>query len=1077
MSTTDEANTAEQPADVAPARDTDIGALRRSALIRVAVAVLAAGGATAIAIASLWGPLRVKANIIGYPVFADFNPYNYSNAYYLVVGLFPVAALLLFAGLTRVAPKLGLATPSARGRIRPLTRESEADAALDGQTVAGTSSQTKRGVVAAARVAFVGAVLGLEIGIASNHLWASVAAVASGYVVAICLGSFSLGRLDPTGWTLERRIAAGNAMGASLAVAGLAFVSAHTEVHVLADHSVQHYSWFPVWVALLLCAVLLGWTAVALRRAGAAGAAAVERRALLLIAAPVALLVLIAHLPGDLGQLNLYEVGQWLTETRLLGHGWFPWRDVELAHGLLSDVLPVALGSAVFGSSFWGTTAAFAFLLLPLSVLAMYYLLAYLVGSNWTLVVVSALIFMGTWLGATDLRFLLWPLVLLLLASLLKRPAPTRAIALAALAVIQAIVAPEMAPVAVFVFLALAAYEWYWRRPNTTLAQAFRRTTWYGGTAIVLCAVFAIYLASQGALRDAISDEIKLATSRTLDASISPALNPGPSQVKFDVIVFAPVAALLISVAYAAVRLRLRRPFLLADWPMGVVALFVLTYYSKFLTRMEIGHAYEPFMVATPLMVYIVYRAVTTLERWVRRRLEGTRVGTITAHPVGLALLIFTVAWFWGTLHTQVASAPASYRPAVAARPAFARVGYDAAFDGPAFEDLRRIINAYLRPRDRMLDLTDEPALFYYFIGRDPSSRFFAPDSQVELPALQRDLLDQLRRSPPKLIVVDDTDQTMIGYPNVDGVPVMARLYLISRWILDHYRPLLESHGRIIYALPGLPSLSSLHLRLHQQPTTTELPFRGQQCNWAYAPTFLSEPAAPPSDAHAVPARTVVPQSLVTFTGWAGDLRTREPARAVVATFNDRIVGSATPNINRPDVPAAGYPPGFANSGFRLSIPTWANASESLRLFAIGRDGSVAELATLNRPARGGVARIGSRTVRLQPTADIGHVEAESASTAVLQIKPPAGSTWSDYRWLEVDAPPYGGFLKGPFDLSDRPGASDPGRVISFQTLERSPRRYIIPVSSCPQWRGYGSSRLLVTAPPGQQLAGVRLIR
>jgi hypothetical protein len=884
--------------------------------------------------------------------------------------------------------------------------------------------------------------------------------------------------LGRTGWTLQRRLEAANALGATLGVAGLVLVSAHTEVRILADRSAQHYSWFPAWVGLPLCAALLGWTLVALRRAGPAGAAAVERRAVLLIAAPVALLVLVAHLPGDLGQLNLYEVGQWLTETKLVGQGWLPWRDVELAHGLLSDVLPVALGAAVFGNSFWGAVASEFVLFYPLAVLTTYFLLAYLVGSNWTLVVVTALIFVGTWLGAADPRFLLWPLVLLLLAALLKRRTRIRAVALAALAITQAVVTPETAPVVLILFVVIAAYEWYWRSSTTTFPQAFQRTIWFAATGIVLCAACAIYMASRGALGDVVFDEVNLAASRTLDASLPYGIDVAVPRVRFDLIALAPVASLLVSFAYAAVRLRLRRPFLLADWPMAVVALFLLFYYSKFLTRAELAHAYEPFMVGTPLMVYIVYREVRALEGWFGERFGRARIGSITSHPVGLALLIFMVVWFWGPLRTQLDSAPAAYRPTVLARSAFARVGYDAEFDGPAFEDLRQIINAYLGRGDRLWDLTDEPALFYYFIDRDPSSRWFAPDSQIELPALQQNLLDEIRRSPPKLIVFDNTDDVMIGYSNVDGVPVMVRLYLISKWILSRYRPLLVSHGRTIYALPSVPPVSSLHLHLRQPPTTVGVRFLGQACNWGYAPNFLSGPAEPPSDAVAVPVRsTVVRQAQLTLTGWAGDVRAREPAREVVATFNGTIVGRATPDIVRPDVPAAGYPAGFLRSGFQLTIPTWANASKALRVFAIGRDGSVAPLATLSAPAVGGVAEIGSHTFRLQPTAEVGGVGAESPSSTVVAMQPPVGSTWSDYRWLEIDAPTLGAFVQGPFNLSDSPSVPAPGHVIAFATLNGSARRYVVPVSSCQQWYGYGSSQLFMSVPAGQQFAGIKLIR
>ena len=337
------------------------------------------------------------------------------------------------------------------------------------------------------------------------------------------------------------------------------------------------------------------------------------------------------------------------------------------------------------------------------------------------------------------------------------------------------------------------------------------------------------------------------------------------------------MAALLVSFAYAAVRLRLRRPFLLADWPMAAAALFLLFYYTKFLARMDLPHAYQPFVVAIPLIIYIIYRAVSALERWVRSGPFKKRTSWMPARPVGLAVLIFFLVSFWGPVHTVVDAAPAAYRPVAPAPPAVARVGYSSQVDTAAVHDLQQIVNAYLGPHDRLLDITDEPALFYYFLGRGPSSRWYAPNGIVDTAELQRNLLDEVRRAPPKLIIFDDTDTSMYGLPTMDGVPVSVRLYLISRWILEHYRPLLESHGRTIYALPSVPPVSSLHLHLNQQPTTVGVPFLGQECNWGYAPAFLGQPAVPSSSAPAVPVHTTVvhgPQ--IILSGWAGDLHAEQ---------------------------------------------------------------------------------------------------------------------------------------------------------------------------------------------------------
>ncbi len=1068
MTTTREETVAREGA-VRPPRPS---ALRLSAAIRVSIAILVAGAITAGAIVAVWTPVPAKTDAIAYPIFADFNGAKYSYAYYLVVVVFPIAAGLIFLGLTRLAPRVGLAAPPSRGRIRPVTSPDEAAPALH----PAPSLPTYAAVAAVARVAVVGMVLGLEVGIASNHLWLSILLVTIGYSMAVGLGSVAVWLLTSVQSTWKVRSATVNSLGVPLTVAGLSLVSAHTGVRVLSGNTVHQYSWFPAWLGLPIAAALFVWILAALRGAGPSATATIERRTILLIAVPVALFVLVARLPGDLGQIGLFEQGQSVAETMLLGHGWLPWRDVVLTHGLLVDVAPTALAWGVFGNSYWGAIAGYSVIFYPLVVVLTFWLLAYLVGRSWPLVLIVALLFLGPWLGAVDPRFVLWPLILLLLAALLKRPTRARAAALGCLVVVQAIVIPELVPSVPVVAVVLAAYEWYWRAPGAPWAGAFRRTIWMSLAAVASASAFAIYMASRGALGDVISVTLGLVGGHFNEA-IPPA-SWGVAQARFDFIALAPVAALLISFAYAVTWLRLRRPFLLADWPMAAAALLLLFYYSKFLARMDIFHAYQVFSLATPLIIYIVYRAVSAADRWVRSRLPDRRVRWATFHPVGIAVLVFFLVSFWAPLHTQVTAAPAAYRPSAPAPPAFPRVGYDSQFDGAALEDLGRILNAYLGPHDRVLDLTNEPALFYYFLGRDPSSRWYAPVGIVDTAKLQGNLLADLRRAPPKLVVFDESGE-LNGLPEMDGVPGPVFLNLITRWVLEHYRPLLDSHGRIIYALPGVRPISSLGLRLHQQPATTGLQFLGQSCNWGYSPTFLTGPAQPPAGAPAVPVRTeVARQPQVTFTGWAGDLRARTPARQVIATFNGRIIGRSTPNADRPDVVSAGYAAGFRRSGFRLTSPTSANASGALRVFAIGRDGSVAELAVPGAPApRGGTVRIGGRTVALQPGADIGNVDSETSTGALVRIVPPTGSTWSDYRWLELDAPSSASFGQGAFDLSDSLDPNTAGHVIAFQTLASSPRRYFVPVSSCAQWQGYGSRRLFLISLPPQNVGGVRLVR
>jgi len=1038
--------------------------LRRSGAIRAVIALLCAAAVTLLSVVAAQGQLTVRTDVIGYPILANFNPFNYYWAYYLAVGLFPIASLLIFLGLTHIGPRLGLATPAPRGPVRP-TGAAPQDA-LD-------RSLPYSPAIAVARIGFVGAVLGLEVGIAANHLLPSLPIVMLGYALAIGLGSVAprAGGVSP-----ERRLAAANAAAAPLTVAGLMLVSAHTQVLIAANGSTRHYSWFPLWLGLPLCTAALGWVVVSLRRAGPTGVDAIERRAVLLIAAPVALFLLLAHLPGDPGQINLFEQGQSLAEARLIGNGWLPWRDVVVTHGLLGDVGPVALGSAVFGNSYWGVVAAGSLLVHPISVVSTYFLLAYLVGRNWTLMIAAALIFLSPWLGATDPRFLLWPVVLLLLAAVLKNPSRLRASALAFTVLAQAIVTPETAPVVLAVTGVLVAYEWYWRSRGVPLVQAFRRTISYLVALAVFVAAFAIYMASRGGLGDVVYVTVNLVTGHNLVGALPP-FSAGLTQAQFDFLAFAPPAAVLVSFAYAVSRIRLRRPFLTADWPMAVIALFVLVYYTKFLDRMDSGHVRQPFMLTTPLLIYIIYRAVTALEGSTVSRAVVRGLAPLRARPIGLVVLVLTVAFVWGALRSVVDGAPASYRSAVAQPAEFARVGFSVQVDSAAVADLSQIVNAYLGRSGRLQDLTDEPALFHYFIDRDPSTRWYVPNGIVGTTELQRNLISELRRAPPKLIVLDDTDQAMAGLANMDGAPVTVRLYLVSRWILDHYKPLLVSHGRTIYARPGVPPVSSLHLHLRQPPQTTGVPFSGELCDWGYSPTFLQGPADPPTGAQAVIARLASARGAsLTVTGWAADLRTRKPARAVIAVIDGTIVGRSAPYLARPDVVRVVHQPGFLKTGFKLSIPAADADLHRMQLLAVAADGTVAALQVPGVIHRDRHVRVAGHMLRLQPAALTGHVDSTSPAAASLAIELPAGSTWANYRWLEVDAP-NAGFGQAAFLISDQSDFSAAGRMIRFETLGRSPRRYIIPVSSCPQWHGYGSGSLFVTSSAGQQIAAVRLIR
>jgi hypothetical protein len=1050
--------------------------LRRSAAIRVGVSVLIAGGATTLAILALWGPLSVETDVLGYPIFANFDPYNYFRAFYFAILLFPVAALLLFLGLTRIGPRIGLRVPPPRGSLRPSAAAAAPESALEGDPPLRAAPLLKQRAVAAARVAFVGAVLGLEVGIAANHVWRGLVLGLLAYALGAAIIAAVLERAGVRDWSLEARLSAVNAIGTSLSFIVLFAVSAHTEVRVLADGSVSHYSWFPLWLALPITAAMLGLVAAWLRRAAsAADVARIERRVLVLVAAPICLFLLLVVLPGDLPQYDTFENGQLVVGARLVGDGWLPWRDVVLSHGILQDAITSMIGFAVFGDSVWGSVAGTGVITGPLYLVATYFLFVYLFGRNWLFLLFAGLVLLDGSLAASDFRFILWPLILLLLAAVLNRPGPLRAISLAFLLVVQTLLTPEAAPSLLAVTVVVILYEWYERKPGTGIVASFPRTLPYAAAGIAFSAVFAIYMASRGALDDYLYISAQLVHGHVLDGGIPPAPSPGTSQALFDFLALAPPAALLISFTYAATKLRLRQRFLTEDWVMAASAVFLVVYYSKFLSRMD-NHVYQPFEIALPLLLYIVYRAVSAAERLIRDRWSRKPAARLTAHPVGLLLVVVFAALNGGLLRDRLADSPDHFRPAVAQAPRLERLGYVASFDGGIIHDLRRVLDAYLQPDDTVFDFSGEPGLFFYLYDRDPSTRYPLAMGTADNAELQGDLVDQLRTSSPKLIVFDNTDPTFHSLSNFDGTSSFVRLYLVSRWILDHYRPLLATHGHIFYARRDLPAPSEAHLKLSDKPATHGIEFLTQPCNWGYSPTFLSGPVEPPADAESVKARTVaLSRPLATITGWAGDPKVNAPARKVIAAVGSRIVGRTAPRIDRPDLIATGWQSGFARSGFQVKFPAALRTSPKLRVYAVAADGSVTELPSGAAVPPSGTVRLDGRTVRLEPTAVVGHVDATLGPPSK-QIEVPPGSDWNDYRWLEIDAGK-DGFRQGSFAVFDLPTRPSYSREISFQTLERSPDRYVIPVGSCPQWHGYRSRKLFLAALPHQDISAVRLIR
>ena len=353
-----------------------------------------------------------------------------------------------------------------------------------------------------------------------------------------------------------------------------------------------------------------------------------ERGVLLLVVAPIVLFVFVADLPGQLGTLDLYEEGQILAAAELTREGAFPWRDLLVAHGLLHDVGQGLVGFGLFEDSRWGLVSGQDVLLFPIAWLTVYYLAAYLLWANWLVLAGAQLLIVTGHVSEVQIRFLVLPVVLLLLAALLQRATLPRAVAFTAALVIQTIVTPE-AIVAVVAYVGtLAAFEAYYYERGTGLARGFRRLLYCGATALCLGACWLAFLGANHTLDDWFFSFAATIPGHQLTGGI-PIL---VSRREFEIVA---TGVLLLE------RVRVRRrtytdeaptgvPRLAHDRDAGVSAL----YFAKFLSRADPYHLGQSFAAAVPLLFYLVYRGVTYGEAC-SRRMPRAWPGLAPATPHG----------------------------------------------------------------------------------------------------------------------------------------------------------------------------------------------------------------------------------------------------------------------------------------------------------------------------------------------------------------------------------------------------------------------------------------------------------
>jgi hypothetical protein len=387
------------------------------------------------------------------------------------------------------------------------------------------------------------------------------------------------------------------------------------------------------------------------------------------------------------------------------------------------------------------------------------------------------------------------------------------------------------------------------------------------------------------------------------------------------------------------------------------------------------------------------------------------------------------------------------------------------------------ILDTFLDPQDAVFDFTNSPGLFHYLIDRQSPTRYLHVSLAIRSDT-QDDLVQELAQNRPKIVVFSSSGT---GLPSWDGIANQVRHYRVSDYLLSHYRPLFRWNGFVFWGLRGIdfPPASILAGRIGDAVETKNLHFRGQPCDWGYAPNFLVE--GPRLSARPLRLATRELGALVSVAGWAIDPEAQTAASKVVAAIGGRVVAQNTPADYRPDIEAHLQNAAYRHSGFTLGVrlPS-AMEVRSLRIYAVSRSGTATELAYapsaawgLGRPPGPRELRIGQRKIRVLRGRTDGFADSSTVSAQLLRLDVPPSIRGADYRWLEVRS--RSPLLRNGFMLSDR--TSDLARGIFFRTVGRGEYAVRVYVGACSQWHGYRARRLYLRIDRRQAIEAVRLYR
>jgi hypothetical protein len=987
---------------------------------------------------SLTGP----TDIVGYPTFANFNFEPSFWNYRLTVYAFPLFAIVGYVLLARFGPLRSRSPRPAKRTIELVEPVPPAS-----PTPEGASWGTL------ARILLPAAVVVAACSARTGHM--DLLAVAAGIVyVALVLAVAEVWACRTDGQRWQALSMVNGVGGAVAAVLSLWFVSAHTVVQTATG--TRSWPWLVWWLPVLGMVAIGWWSAGPLR--GGRAARDVELTLLTVVVGAIAVFLVMSILPGQITHFQGFDDALEMAGASVAARGYLPWRDVLFVHGVFPDVLTGSLGRAIFGDSVWGVFAVHTVILVPLFWVSTYLFavwvsrrnpwflaLTFVWAANFVRPLTESERFTGPcWELLWSERFIGLPVALIVLGETLRRRSVAWAVALTLLLFVEEILVPETIFVAGPALACVVAADLVHRRPGQSLSSNLRLTRWCIGTGLVAMAAWATFLTAFRALGAFIDYYVVFGPGHSLAGAIPPA---GISLTEWRMLAV-DIGCVLLTVCAVAVTVATRADWEARDWVAVAAAAFVALYLEKALGRFDTVHVWQVFGASLPLVLLWCSRLLDGLGRLLVAWWRGRDARLIRfAQPVTAVLVpVIAIGFvFAGPLR----KADGEHYLAGVAEAGFGRLGYAApgAIDTGLLRDLDTSIRAYAGDEGSVFDMTNSLGYLYFVLGRTPGTRFIHIATAIPEYA-QRLLIEELKAARPPVVIYDATS---MGMPTWDGITNNVRHYDVSEYVLRGWTPVLRTHGVLVMARNDVVASRPVPT-LTTPPQTTDLYFSGPSCEWGATPNYLL--VLDSARATTLPVRSAIPRMVVYYSGWAVDPVTNQPAKSILIADGDRVVGAATPTIDRPDVAQNLHQPSSV-SGFQYSGVLDAAVHPSAYL--VGADGLAHPLG--GSPA-GSVAALrmpdGSQ-VMVAPTVG-GNLEVHNADVrAVGEIQLPSGMNLRDYDLAMLSS--NGGLGGAKVALTDEPGR--PLHEISANWLDQAGPRLTLRVGSCPQWYGYDPSKPL----------------